>query len=97
MKKRFFAAVFFSITALFVTYIGMYFIMRKNHTIRCYSNAQHPHPEKRSPGYYVRFKYDSVDGSNKDFIDVAFYPIMRFEETFREITKPYRPVNNPRQ
>jgi hypothetical protein len=64
-------------------YCAAYIILRSQHVIMHFSNADHWHPEKRSPGHFVDTKSDNVVSDR--IIKVVFFPAMLAEQTARNI------------
>jgi len=70
------------LVAVVVLYVGAYGGLRCAHIVTHYSNADHWHPEKRSPGHFVD---TGTDGSlDSELIRVLFFPLMCAERAYHE-------------
>jgi len=77
MKKR----IMIGVAVFAVLYCSAYVVLRAQHVIMHFSNADHWHPEKRSPGHFVDTRTDKAVSDR--IIKVIFFPAMLAEQTVR--------------
>ena len=80
MKRK---GIVIGLVAFAVLYCGVYVALRSEHVIMHFSNADHWHPEKRSPGHFVDTRSDKTISDK--IVKVIFFPAMLAERTFRNI------------
>lgn len=80
MKKK---GIVIGIALFMVLYCAAYLVLRSQHVIMHFSNADDPDPEKRSPWHFVGATSD--ESISHTVVNIVFFPAILAEQIFRNI------------